>query len=141
MKAQVSFLAILLGITACSPVNQANDHLASMDSTTKILTQSITEDQAYLKNLSLQMDRMQKSTEKLELELEADREYIKLVADCMKSLAESLSALQKLGDTTVHTVLEALLKPQTPNPKTSDAEDLLPPPAKPSPTQSPPGVV
>ena len=141
MKSLVLYVAILLGVSACSPVNQANDHLASMDSTTKILTQSVTEDQAYLKNLSLQMDRMQKSTEKLELEIESDHEYLKSVADCMKSLAESLSALQKLGDSTVHTVLEALLKAQTPNPKTSDAEDLLPPPAKPSPTQTPAGLV
>ena len=124
-------LAVFAILTGCGAVNQANDHLASMDASTKTLTQSVSEDQAYLKNLSAQMELMQKSTERLQLELAADREYLKTLTECMKSLSDSLAAIQKLSDSTVHTILDALLKAKTPDPKTPDAGDLLPPPVSP----------
>ena len=129
-KSLISLVIYLLlgGIfSACAPVNQANDHLASMDQSTHTLAQSVSDDQQFIKIATEQMTLMQKNTEKLENELEADREYLKSVSECMKGLMQSLAAIEKLGDGALHAVMQVLLKPATPDPKTPDANDLLPP--------------
>ena len=127
-KANCLFFALIaLVASACSPVNQANDHLGSMDQSTQTLTTSVSSDQQYLKNFSDQLELMQKHTDNLETELVSDREYLKTITECMKSLSDSLGGIQKMGDSALHLVLETLMKPPTPDPKTPDANDLLPP--------------
>jgi hypothetical protein len=108
-------------------IDEANDHLASMDDSTKTLSDSVKGDEKYLDLISEQMQLMQQNTEHLDSELESDQEYFKLVANCMQSLSDSLLALQKMGDGMFHEVMTELLKPPSPLPAKTDVESLLPP--------------
>lgn len=121
-----ALLAFLLALSGCLGIDTANDHLASMDQSTQQLSQSVSDDQKYLQAFSQQVEQMQKSTTNLESEIAADSTYLQSVADCMKAMSTSLSDLQAIGDSALHTVLDQLLK-SSPDPKTPDAQDLLPP--------------
>ncbi len=109
-------------------IEQTNAHLSSMDQSTQKLSDSVAEDEKYLKAFSEQMLSMQQNMQHLDTGFAADQEYIKGVADCMKSLSDSLLGLQKMGDNALQLVMKSLLSKDDVTPaKTPDAEDLLPP--------------